>query len=283
MIPVWDRRSRRRILTMPAPTSQRAINRLLCLRALLAAFPLITLISLTAYSQQYDPGLFSGLRWRLIGPFRAGRVTSVAGVTAQPSVYYFGTPGGGVWKTTDAGRVWKPIFDEVPVASVGAVAVAPSSPNIVYVGTGEQTPGNGVYKSTDAGASWTNVGLADTRYIPTILVDSNNADVVLVASAGDRSPTSARGIFKSTDGGKTWSKVLSKEPSAALDMCFAPDDSHIVYAVLGRRGPGAGAAPAQGSDSGIYRSADQGASWQAVSGQGLPTTNLGRVGVAVAP
>jgi photosystem II stability/assembly factor-like uncharacterized protein len=206
----------------------------------------------------------------------------VAGVTAQPSVYYFGTPGGGVWKTTDAGRVWKPIFDEVPVASVGAVAVAPSSPNIVYVGTGEQTPGNGVYKSTDAGASWTNVGLADTRYISTALVDPNNPDLVLVAAAGDRSSSSARGIFKSTDGGKTWSKVLSKEQAAAIDMCFAPDDSHIVYAVLGRRGPGA-AAPAQGSDSGIYRSADQGASWQAVSGQGLPAAGLGRVGVAVAP
>src|SRR5215831_4687325 len=208
---------------------------------LLMSVALTLLAFSTALSQQYDNSLYSGLRWRLIGPFRAGRVTSVAGVPGQPSVYYFGTPGGGVWKTTNAGRVWKPIFDEVPVASVGAVAVAPSSPNIVYVGTGEQTPGNGVYKSTDAGASWTNVGLADTRYIPTVLVDPNNADVVLVASAGDRSPGSARGIFKSTDGGKTWSKVLSKEQSAAIDMCFAPDDSHIVYAVLGRRGQGAGA------------------------------------------
>src|SRR5215831_12376786 len=218
---------------------------------LLMSVALTLLAFSTALSQQYDNSLYSGLRWRLIGPFRAGRVTSVAGVAAQPSVYYFGTPGGGVWKTTDAGRVWKPIFDEVPVSSVGAVAVAPSRPNIVYVGTGEQTPGNGIFKSTDSGASWANIGLADTRSISTILVDPINADLVLVAAVGDRSPSSGRGIFKSADGGKTWTKVLFREQLAAVDMCFAPDDPHVVYGVLGRRGPGAGAATAQGSDPGI--------------------------------
>src|SRR5215831_2490338 len=202
---------------------------------LLMSVALTLLAFSTALSQQYDNSLYSGLRWRLIGPFRAGRVTSVAGVPGQPSVYYFGTPGGGVWKTTNAGRVWKPIFDQVRVASVGAVAVAPSRTDVVYVGTGELTGGDGVYKSTDAGASWTNVGLVDTRSISSILVDPHNPEIVLVAAAGGRNPGSAAGIFKTTDGSQTWNRVLSKEQSAAVDLCFAPDDSRIAYAVLQRR------------------------------------------------
>src|SRR5580704_11982640 len=132
--------------------------------------------------QSIDPSLYSAMRWRLLGPYRAGRVTAVAGISGDPAVYYMGTPGGGVWKTTDGGRVWNPIFDDQHVASIGAVALAPSNPNIVYVGTGEQTRGDGVYKSTDAGATWMHVGLAKTQYISSIVVDPRNPDMVIVGA-----------------------------------------------------------------------------------------------------
>ena len=138
-----------------------------CLRFLLVSFSIVT-ITTVALAQQYDPDSFSAMKWRLVGPHRAGRVTAVAGIPGKPAIYYFGTPGGGVWKTTNGGRVWKPIFDDAHVASIGAIALAPSNPDIVYVGTGEETAGNGVYKSTDAGKTWTNVGLTDARYITAI-------------------------------------------------------------------------------------------------------------------
>ena len=144
---------------------------LLCSLALLVFTPIV----LTAQNDQVPPELYSSLRWRLIGPFRGGRVTSVCGVPGDHSTYYAGTPGGGAWKTTDAGQVWKPIFDNVDVASVGAVAVAPSDANRIYVGTGEQTPGDGMWESADAGATWTNIGLRDTHFISTILVNPNQS------------------------------------------------------------------------------------------------------------
>ena len=125
------------------------------------------------------------MQWRLIGPHRGGRITSVSGVSSDPNVYYVGTPGGGVWKTEDAGQVWKPIFDQEHVASIGALAVAQSDPRIIYVGTGEQTQGDGIYKSTDAGATWTNIGLRETHVITGIVIDPRNPDIVLVATAGD--------------------------------------------------------------------------------------------------
>jgi len=136
-------------------------------------------------AQQITPGLLDAMHWRLIGPFRGGRVTSVCGVPTQPDVYYMGTPGGGVWKTTDGGRVWTPIFDHAHVSSIGAVVVSPSDPNVVYAGTGEQTQGDGVYKSTDAGATWANIGLRETHIITAMIVDPRNSDIVLVAAAGD--------------------------------------------------------------------------------------------------
>src|SRR5438270_11817163 len=145
-----------------------------------------------ALGQQYGPEFYSGMRWRLIGPFRAGRVTAVAGIAGRPAVYYMATPGGGVWKTTDGGQVWKPIFDDARVASVGALALAPSNPEIIYVGTGEQTEGDGVYKSTDGGATWTNIGLRETHYITSIIVDPNDPNVVLVGAFGDQTPSQAR-------------------------------------------------------------------------------------------
>src|SRR6266849_3198077 len=136
-------------------------------RFLLVSFSTVT-ITTVALAQQYDQSAFSAMKWRLVGPHRGGRVTSVAGIPGKPAIYYFGTPGGGVWKTTNGGRVWKPIFDDVHVASIGALAPAPSDPNIVYVGTGEETPGRGMYKSADGGKTWTQAGLNFTRYITAI-------------------------------------------------------------------------------------------------------------------
>lgn len=164
------------------------------------------------------------MQWRLIGPFRGGRVTSVCGVPSQPSVYYMGTPGGGVWKTEDGGRVWKPIFDQVPVASIGAVVVSPSNPKIVYVGTGEQTQGDGVYRSNDGGSTWTNVGLRDTHIITGLALDPRNPDIILVGAFGDfTSGGGERGVFKSTDGGRNWQKVLYKdERTGVVDLGGIP-------------------------------------------------------------
>ena len=129
------------------------------------------------FGQQHDPATYAGMQWRLIGPHRAGRVTAVAGIPGRPAVYYFGTPGGGLWKTTNGGRVWQPIFDATHEAAIGALALAPSNPNIIYVGTGEYVEGHGVYKSTDAGATWTNVGLRDTSSISSLIIDPHDPNV----------------------------------------------------------------------------------------------------------
>src|ERR1700752_3766651 len=149
-------------------------------------------------AQQISPELLHGLKWHLIGPYRGGRVTAVAGIAGDSKTYYMGTPGGGVWKTTDAGTTWFPLFDAAHVASIGDLAVAPSNPNIIYVATGEQTDGNGVWKSTDAGVTWSHIGLSDCHTIPSILVDPHDANLVYVAARCSLAPTEARGIFKSS-------------------------------------------------------------------------------------
>jgi photosystem II stability/assembly factor-like uncharacterized protein len=243
-------------------------------------------------SAQIDPSLYSGMRWRLIGPFRAGRVSAVAGVAGNPAVFYIGTPGGGVWATTDGGRVWKPIFDDQHVASIGAVAVGPSSPQIIYVGTGEQTPGNGMYKSTDAGATWTHIGLADTKYISSVIVDPKNPQIVIVGVLGipilGTAPASqARGVYKTTDGGNTWTKTLYKDDLSGIsDLVVDPNNPHVLYAGMWR--PRDFRAPPQAGkekepDSWIYKSTDEGSTWKQLPGTGFPAEPLGRVGLAVAP
>ncbi|HJX84672.1 MAG TPA: hypothetical protein VJ723_10040, partial [Candidatus Angelobacter sp.] len=238
-------------------------------------------------AQDVSPNLYSGLRWRLIGPHRAGRVTCVAGVPDQPSVYYFGTPGGGVWKTTDGGQVWEPIFDNQRVASIGAMAVSPSNPNIVYVGTGEQTQGNGVYKSTDAGNTWANIGLKDTHVITGLVVDPRDPDIVLVAAAGDFASGDHRGVFKTTDGGKTWQKTLFKDnETRVMDLNMGPDTPTVLYAALQRFSlPTPGQPPPQTreQDAAIYKSTDEGSTWTLIGGKGLPSQPMGRVGVAIVP
>jgi photosystem II stability/assembly factor-like uncharacterized protein len=243
----------------------------------------IALISTTALAQ-YSPESFSAMKWRLVGPHRAGRVTCVAGITGKPAIYYFGTPGGGVWKTTNGGRVWKPIFDDAHVASIGALALAPSNPDIIYVGTGEETVGNGVYKSTDAGKSWRNIGLKDERYISQIIADPQSPDVVLVSARDYFGAGPARGIFKTTDGGKTWNRVFFKdEKTSVVEMAAAPDDPKLIYAATYNLQIDPDFRRALGSESLIYKSTDAGATWQLLSGTGLPETGRGTIGLAVAP
>jgi photosystem II stability/assembly factor-like uncharacterized protein len=169
----------------------------------------------SCFAQQYDPSLYSGLHWRSIGPFRGGRSNGVTGAPGQPNTFYFGSVGGGVWKTENSGRTWAPIFDAEPVGSIGTIAVAPSNANVVYVGTGEADMrsqisfGNGMYKSMDAGKTWTRIGLENTRQIGRVIVDPQNPDLVFVAALGHvYGANPDRGVFRSSDGGATWKKVL---------------------------------------------------------------------------
>jgi photosystem II stability/assembly factor-like uncharacterized protein len=239
-----------------------------------------------------DTPAAAAMTWRLVGPFRAGRVVAVAGVRGQPHTYYFGAVAGGVWKTTDGGIVWKPVFDAQPVQSIGAIAVAPSKPGVIYVGTGEAdwrsdlSSGDGVYKSTDAGRSWQHLGLDETRHIARISINPSNPGDVLVAAMGHAyAANPERGIFRTTDGGRTWQKVLFKgEDVGAIDVVRQPSDPRIVYAALwsARRPPWSRYPPINGTGGGIYKSADGGATWSPVSGAGLPSRIDGRIGLAVA-
>jgi len=251
------------------------------------------IVSTIAAAQPAPSSLFSDLHWRLVGPFRAGRTLTAVGVPGNPNLYYMGAVGGGVWKSTDAGATWEPIFDSQPVASIGALAVAPSDPNVIYVGSGEAdmrsdiSYGNGVYKSTDAGRTWTRVGLEDTRQIGRILIDPKNPDVAFVAALGHAyGANSQRGVFRTADGGRTWSRVLYKnDDTGAIDLAFDPQDSQVLYATLWqtRRPPWNVYPPSKGPGSGLYKSTDGGSTWQHLQGNGLPSQLLGRIGVAVAP
>src|SRR5215813_9439438 len=244
----------------------------------------------TASAQQVDPSLYSGLRWRMIGPFRGGRSNAVSGIQGQPNVYYFGSVGGGVWKSTNGGETWEPIFDSQPIASIGALAIAASDPNVIYVGTGEAdfrsdlTYGNGMYKSSDGGKTWSHIGMTDSRHIARIFVDPRDPNTVLVAALGHAyGPNAERGIFRSTDGGAHWQKVLYKDENVgAIDLAADPDNPQTIYAALlhDQRPPWSIYAPTTNSGV-IYKSADGGATWKQISGGGLPGGDWGRVGLAV--
>jgi photosystem II stability/assembly factor-like uncharacterized protein len=214
-------------------------------------------------------------------------------VRGQPEVFYFGSVGGGVWKTNDAGRTWKPIFDSQAIASIGAIAVAPSDSNVIYVGSGEAdmrssiSCGDGMYKSTDGGKTWTHIGLSDSRQIGRILVDPRDPNRVFVAALGHAyGPNAERGVFRSKDGGRSWQKILFRDENAgAIDLAFEPGNSKTIYAALWqtRRPPWSIYPPSNGPGSGLYRSADGGDHWEQVTGHGLPSEGLGRIGIAFAP
>lgn len=230
------------------------------------------------------------MKWRLIGPFRGGRVLAVTGIASQPNTYYFGAVSGGVWKTTDGGVTWDPIFDKQRVSSVGAIAAADSDSNVLYAGTGEAcirgniSYGDGVYKSVDAGKTWSNVGLKDSRHIGALIVHPTNPDVVFVAALGHAYGTNEeRGIFRTRDGGKTWEKVLYiDDRTGGIDVVFDPQNPHVLFAAMwkGYRTPWS--LNSGGENSGLYRSADDGATWKRIIGNGMPEGPLGRIGVSVA-
>ena len=232
----------------------------------------------------------SALHWRLLGPFRGGRVLAVTGVPGQPEHFYFGSVNGGVWETNDAGRTWDPIFDAQPVGSIGAIAVAPSDPKTLYVGTGEAdmrsdiAQGDGMYKSTDGGKSWTHIGLADSQQIGRVIVHPSDENLVFVAALGHPyAANEERGVFRSADGGKSWTKVLGPDASTgAIDLAFEPGNPRVIYAALWatRRTPWSVYPPSTGPGGGLFKSTDGGDHWTKLDG--LPA-NPGRIGVAVAP
>ena len=266
-------------------------------KVLVAGVLAVLAVAIPASGQQYDPKFFSEMRWRCIGPFRGGRTVAITGVPHQANIFYMAAVNGGVWKTTDFGHTWEPIFDEQGTGSVGAIAIAPSDPNIVYVGSGEglQRPdlatGDGVYKSMDAGKTWTQLGLRDAQQVTAIIVDPKDPSRLFVAVEGHPyGPNAERGVFRSTDGGQSFQKVLYKDENVgAADLAFDPSDPQTIYTTLWA----ARVAPWEirsgesfvAPGSGLYKSTDGGSTWRQLT-KGLPSSDdggLGRIGIAVAP
>ncbi len=262
------------------------------MQKLLAGF-VAFILSIQLFSQTFSENYFNDMKWRMIGPHRGGRTVGAVGVPQQPNVFYIGVNNGGVWKTTDYGRTWFPIFDDQPTGSIGDVVVAPSNPNVIYVGSGEglQRPdlsvGDGIYKSTDAGKTWINIGLKDAQQIGGLAIDPKNENRVFVAALGHPyGPNEERGVYRTTDGGKTWERVLYKdENTGAIQVTIDPNNSNIIFADMwaGRQGPWENGAW-NGKESGLFKSTDGGTTWKKIT-NGLPTTEqgLGRIGFCIAP
>ncbi len=241
---------------------------------------------------QLDPALYQELHWRMIGPFRAGRTVAISGVPSQPNIFYMAPNNGGVWKTTDYGRTWNPIFDDQPTGSIGSLAVAPSNPDIIYVGSGEGlrrpdlSVGDGIYKSTDAGRTWQHLGLRDALQIGTIIIDPKDPNRLFVAALGHPyGPNTERGVYRSLDGGQSFQKVLFKdENTGAIDLLFDPRNSQVIFADMwaSRRPPWTTGGAYNGMGSGLYKSVDGGNHWRQLTG-GFPgeEEGLGRIGLAV--
>ena len=239
----------------------------------------------------YDPNLYGALEYRLVGPYRGGRVTAVTGVPSRPSTFYMGTTGGGVWETHDAGETWENISDGfLGVASIGAIDVSLSDPNVIYVGTGSACPrgnisvGDGVYKSTDAGKTWTHVGLREAGQIGRVRIHPSNPDLVYVATLGHIfGPNPERGVFRSKDGGKSWEKVLFiSEETGAVDLSMNPTNPRQLYATMWRAERKPWTLIDGAEEGGLYKSTDGGDEWEKLAG-GLPEGLIGRIGVSVSP
>ncbi|PWT93730.1 MAG: sialidase [Blastocatellia bacterium] len=240
-------------------------------------------------AQESTRDILGALRYRFIGPV-GNRLTSVVGIPGQPNIYYVGAASGGIWKTTDAGIHWEPLFDDQPVSSIGSLAIAPSDPNIVWAGTGEPwirshiSVGQGVYKSTDAGHTWTLVGLEKTGRISRIVIDPKNPDIVLIGAVGHAyGPQQERGVYRTTDGGKTWTRVLfTDENSGCAEIAMDPNNSSIVYAGMWPLEIHTWGRDSGGPGSGLFKSTDGGVTWRKLTGHGLPTRTTGKVTVAIA-
>ncbi len=260
-------------------------------RGIFVTTALLLLLTSFTLSQNVDPSLYQSMRWRMIGPFRAGRTVGAVGIPSQPNTFYVGVNNGGVWKTTDAGRTWTPIFDDQPTGSIGDIAIAPSNPNVVYVGSGEglQRPdlstGDGMYRSNDGGKTWTHLGLREGQQIASIAVDPKNENRLFVAVLGHPyGPNEERGVYRSLNGGKTFERVLYKDQdTGAFQVEFDPSNPNTIYADLwaGRQGPWENGAW-QGKESGLFKSTDGGSTWRKLT-KGLPTIEqgLGRIGFAI--
>ena len=243
---------------------------------------------------QVNPNLYQDLRWRCIGPFRGGRTVAATGVPRKQNLFYIAANNGGVWKSTDYGLTWTPIFDGQPTGSIGALAVAPSNPETIYVGSGEGlrrpdlSTGDGIYRSADGGKTWKHLGVRDGQQITNILVDPRDPNRVFVAVLGHPyGPNAERGVFRSTDGGETWQKILYKDDdTGATDLAFDPQNPQTIYTVLwnSRRPPWTTGGPLEGHTGGLFKSTDGGTTWRAI-GKGLPTNEqgLGRIGIGIAP
>src|SRR5947209_6271722 len=238
-------------------------------------------------AQPADAGPFGALRWRNVGPPRGGRSLAVAGSVARPNEYYMGATGGGVWKTTDSGVTWRPMTDgQISSSSIGAVAVAPSNPDIVYAGTGEADirgniiQGDGAYKSIDAGKTWTKIGLAETQNISKIRVHPTNPDLVYAAAFGHHAaPNAERGVFRSKDGGTTWEKILFRDnKTGAIELILDPNNPQVIYAALWEAYRNAWEMSSGGPGSGLFKSTDGGDHWTEISrNPGLPTGLPGKI------
>ncbi len=261
-------------------------------RFLKSSASILALLSMTSYlcvAQEISPDLYRQLEFRHIGP-PGNRVAAVAGVPGDARTYYAGAASGGIWKSTDGGGLWEPVFDDHPVQSIGALAVAPSDPDIVWAGTGESwirsniSIGNGVYKSTDGGETWQHMGLTETGRIPRIVIHPRDPETVLVAAMGHcYGPQPERGVFRTTDGGRTWEKVLFvDEDTGASDLVIDPNDPQILFAgtwplvikTWGRESGGPG--------GGVHMSSDGGATWKRLTGYGLPEPPIGKVALGIA-
>ncbi len=263
-------------------------------RVIVCIISLISIFATLAPAQQFDPKLYQELRWRLIGPFRGGRSVAISGIQSQPNVFFMAANNGGVWRTTDYGRTWNPIFDDQPTGSIGALAIAASNPDVIYVGSGEGlrrpdlSTGDGIYKSLDGGRTWKHLGLRDGQQIGAIIVDPHDPNRVFAGVLGHPyGPNAERGVFRSLDGGLTWEKVLYKdENTGAIDLEVDPANPQTIYADMwaSRRPPWTAGNSYSGPGSGLYKSTDGGSTWRQLT-KGLPTWNdhLGRIGFGIAP